>query len=493
MTIAQRSVTSVGWNVTTNGIKVAVLLARSILLARVLPVETFGVYTLATSIVTFSGILPLFGTSTAFLHRTTETADEEPAAAVHFTLRLALVMLWAAALIGLAVLLTQGELRYALIFLTVAFVGLHLTDTPRYILVRRVEHRRLAVLDLLTAMVTTGVAVALAYRGFGLTALLATDAATFLLAVGGLYLWRPVWRPRLLWLRETVRYYLSFGSRSMSESALSEALDNFDDIWTGYYLGNGPLGLCSRAYTFATYPRRFLAMPVNVVAGGTYAELKSDRLRLSKAFFRTNALLVRSGFLLGGLLALVAPEFTRLALGDKWLPMVPAFRLMILFTLLDPMRLTLSGLFTAVGRPERMVRIRALQLAVLIAGLYTLGRLWGIEGVALVVNGVLLLGLIPLLWMARAYVDFSNRRLFGAPGLALCLGGIAGWAAQQAACGLSACPSDWLTGLAKGVAYVGVFCFVLFLLEREDMAAMVAQGRAAMRPRRSAIEPDGRS
>ena len=147
-----------------------------------------------------------------------------------------------------------------------------------------------------------------------------------------------------------------------------------------------------RAYTFATYPRRLLAMPVNAVAGGAYAELKGDRPGLSRAFFSSNALLVRSGFLLGGLLVLVAPEFTRLALGERWLPMVPAFRLMAVFTLLDPIRVTVSSLFVAVGRPEQVVRVRLWQLAAMVVGLFALGSRWGITGVAVVVDGVLLLG-----------------------------------------------------------------------------------------------------
>ena len=45
--------------------------------------------------------------------------------------------------------------------------------------------------------------------------------------------------------------------------------------------------------------------------------------------------LIQFAYLLGAvLLALVAPEFIRLALGAKWLPMLTAFRLMLVFTLL---------------------------------------------------------------------------------------------------------------------------------------------------------------
>lgn len=481
MSLAQRSVTSVSWNAATNVAKIAILLARSILLARLLPVDVFGVYALATSIVTFSGILPLWGMGGAFLHRTPETTDEEQAAAVHFTLRLALIAAWSLLLIGAAYLLTSGPLRLALIVLTLAFAGLHLSDTPRFILMRRVVHRRLAVLDLLTAVFTTLTAVYLAWRGFGLTALLATDVVTAVLAGLALYVWRPVWRPRLLWLRDTARYYLRFGSRTMAESALSEAIDNLDDIWTGAFLGSNALGLYSRAYTFATYPRRILAFPMNLVAGGTYAELKEARHQLSQAFFRTNALLVRSGFLLGGLLVLVAPEFVRLALGEKWLPMIPAFRLMAVFTLLDPLRVTVSQLFVAAGRPGRVVGIRVVQLAALVVGLYWFGQTWGIIGVALVVNGVLLLGLVPLLRAARDYVDFSAWRLFAGPLAALAAGAAAALSVTWALCGAGGCPNDWISSAAKTVVFAAVFGGVLFIIERDDLTRMIASARNVYR------------
>ncbi|CUS01964.2 membrane protein of unknown function [Candidatus Promineifilum breve] len=486
MSLVERSVTSASWNAGANLFKVAILLARSILLARLLPIETFGVYALATAVVTFSGILPKFGLGGAFLHRAAETADEESAAAVHFTLRLVLTAIWAVALLSLSLLLADGGLRLALVVLTLLYGGLYLTDTARMVLVRRVQHRRLAVLDLLNAIATTIVAVILARRGYQLTALLATDFITLAVTVVVLLLWRPVWRPRLLWLRQVVGYYLSFGRRTMAESALSEALDNLDDIWTGVYLGDQALGLYSRAFTFATYPRRLLAFPVFEVAGGTYAELKDDAHQLAQAFFRVNALLLRSGFLMGGLLVLIAPEFVRLLLGEKWLPMVTAFQLMFVYTLLDPVRVTVGQLFVAVGRPERLWRTRLVQLAILVVGLFTLGQRWGINGVAIVVNVMLMAGLVWLLHRAREFVRFSAARLFVPPAVALAGGVLAALAAVYLGCGRTAdltCESDWLAMALKGAPFVATYGGLLFLMERREMSRMAHIVRRALFPR----------
>jgi O-antigen/teichoic acid export membrane protein len=474
-TLAQRSVTSVGWNVVANSAKIVVGFVRSVLLARMLPVEVFGIYALASSVVALTGALPSFGMGGAFIHRAPETADEDQAAAIHFTLKLIFSSVWAVVLMAAALFFTGGQDRLALLVLAFTGYGGQLAQTPQLILTRRVMHRRLALMQFLRTVFAALVAVGLAWRGATLWALLSTDVVALVLTVSALFIWRPVWRPRLAWSAPTVRYYLRFGSRGFVAVLLLRALDRVDDIWAGLFLGKTPLSFYSRAYRFATYPRSILSEPINAVAGGTYAELKEDRPRLSRAFFRVNAFLVRSGFLLAGWLALIAPEFVRLLLGAKWLPMVDAFRLMLVFTLLDPIKVTVGKLFLAVGKPEQLVRARSVQLVVLLAGLFLLGLPYGIEGVALAVNIMLVVGMAILLRGAKAHVDLSLRGLFGVPGVALLAGLALGRGVSLLA---GADSSDWRAAAVKSFVFLFVYAVVLLALEYRrtlDMVLLVAK------------------
>ncbi|MGD8474429.1 MAG: oligosaccharide flippase family protein [Anaerolineae bacterium] len=466
MSVARRSVTAAAWNIVSSLGRVVVLFVRSIILARLLPVEVFGIYAFAMSIVTLSSALPNFGMSGAFLHRAPESQDEKQLAAVHFTLKGLFTLVWAAVLLGVAMIFTRGETRLALMLLTVIYGGIHLAQTPRLILTRRVVHRRMALLQLVDALLSSILAIALAWKGVTLWALIGTDAVTLAVTIFGLYVWRPVWRPRVAWSPQVVRYLISFGSRILVADLLMRALDRVDDLWTGLALGETALGFYSRAYTFAIYPRFILARPINAVAGGTYAELKGDRIRLSKAFFRTNAFLVRTSFLLGGLLALVAPEFIRLALGEKWLPMLTAFRLMLVYTLFDPIKLTIADVLTASGAPGKVIRARAIQLTVLFAGLLTLGTWFGIAGVAIAVDAMLVVGIAILLWQVRAYVDYSIRGLFLIPGLALVVGVVL---ASLVVAHPALQASDWITGAVKIVVFSCSYLGILLVLERREI------------------------
>jgi O-antigen/teichoic acid export membrane protein len=446
-------------------------MVRSILLARFLPVETFGVYAFANSMIALTVVVPNFGMAGAFLHRAPETADLEQTAAIHFTLKLLFTLVWAVLMVVGVLVFATDQTRTALLLLTATTTGMQLAQTPQLILNRQVVHRRLAIIGSLNALLTTLVALGLAWQGQTLWALLATDVVALFLTILALYIWRPVWRPRLSWSTKVVRYFLRFGSRIFLADSLLRALDRVDDLWTGLFLGETALGYYSKAYTFATYPRVILAAPISSVATGTYAELKRDRRRLSQAFFRTNALLVRSGFLLGGILALVAPEFIRVFLGAKWLPMLDAFRLMLVYTLLDPIKGTVASVITTSGAPEKVVRARFIQLVVLIVGLVALGPRLGITGVAVAVDVMLVGGILLLLREARKFVDFSLFRLFAVPALALSVGLLAAWLALNLPGVLK---SDWTSAAAKVAVFSVLYVGILLALERENVKMLLS-------------------
>ncbi len=468
--IAQRSLIAISWMSSSNLISMSILLMRSILLARLLPVEVFGVYGAASAIISVAVIPAVFGLDRAFVHRSEFTQDESSAARIHFSLMSISTGIWLACMSLVIWLLSDGALRISLLVLTATSAVTLLCLTPLTILERRVVHRRRALEAVLSAALTTLAAVWLAWLGYPLLAILSTNIVSALLLVLMVYVWRPVWRPTWGWSTPAVRYFLGFGGKSWLASLLTELLNRGDDLWVSYYLGAQQMGYYSRAYTFATYPRQILAGPIYAVTGGAYAELKEEPEQLSKAFFRSNAFLVRAGFLVTGIMLLIAPEFIRLALGDKWLPMLTTFRLLLIFALLEPLRSTISDLFLAVGAPIQLVWTRLAQLGVLIVGLFVLGSYWGIEGAAVAVNLMILLGIGVMLYRARQYVRFSLLRLFLAPSLALLLALTAASIAQFIP-GVQG--ADWRTAATKIIVFSGVYLAVLWLLEGKSLQAML--------------------
>lgn len=465
MSIAQRSIRSSSYNITASILQTIIIFFRAVLLARLLEPATFGSYKFLFSIVVWSGVLPNFGMVSALIHRSPESEGEN-ALRVHFTLTATFNIIWAVGLLLLSRLFVSPEFLFPFLAIVITQFVDNLGQTARGILIRSVRFRRLALLNIASTLLGSVVAVAMAYFGFGIWSLVATDVAPAVLTFLSFYIINPIWQPRLGWLKDTARYLLKFGSKTFLAGTLLSTLDHIDDIWTGFVLGDTPLGFYSKAYQFATYPRNLLANPLNSVATGTYAHLKDDMHRLSQAFFRVNALLARSSFFLGGLLALIAPEFIRIVLGAKWLPMLDAFRLMLIYTLLDPLKITVANLFTSIGLPEKVVKARFLQLIVLLAGLFTLGPSLGIVGVAIAVDLMLVAGMVLMFVQARQYVKFSIRRLFLVPALALVASMILARLAIELP-GIAGSP--WRTGFTKTAVFTLIYALTIFVLERRDL------------------------
>jgi O-antigen/teichoic acid export membrane protein len=148
------------------------------------------------------------------------------------------------------------------------------------------------------------------------------------------------------------------------------------------------------------------------------------------------------------------------------MPMLDAFRFMLIYTMFDPIKITISGVLIAVGKPEMISRARLIQLLVMLAGLITLGPILEITGVALAVDLMLVVGIAVLLYYVRPFVDYSLRSLFAVPSLALISGIALNWLAGRT---WDLTASDWLGLFVRSGVFVLGYLVVLFVLEGRSL------------------------
>lgn len=424
--LARRGANSIKINSVANLVSILISFSRSVLLARLLPIEVFGIYGAAMAVVALTGSLAKFGMEHAFIHRGEETRDIQVAAAVHFSLNILTSSIWLVGIVlGTLLLVPEQQLRNAILLCSISmFVG-NMADTPRIFLIRKVIHNRIALIGVIDAILGSGIAILLAFQGVQLWALLIGNVITAILKIIFYYFWHPIWKPQFNWNKQGVRYYINFGRKQMLAGWLASAINNIDDLWIVNYLGNYAMGLYAKAFAFANYPRKLLADPINRVAFGTYAALKEDRQKLSEAVSKISSLLTRMSLIMGGLLFFIAPELILFLFGEKWIPMVVAFQLMLPYILLQPLKASISDLFSAMGCPQKLIKVRTIQLGVLAMGLFLLGPEFGIEGVAVAVDIMLLTGMGMLMNNARKFIDINISKTFLVPVgiLVLSLGG----------------------------------------------------------------------
>jgi PST family polysaccharide transporter len=312
--------------------------------------------------------------------------------------------------------LTAGEMATA--------VG----STPITYLRKEMRFKEVAILQVLTSISMTAVGPLMAWRGWGVWAIVGERVSGTVVATLVVWAFIRPWRLRLALDSRMARWYLSYGRFVSATQALDKVLSDFDDFWVGTVLGAQPLGYYSKAYELAGYPRRVVSDPVVQVLFPAFAEAQHDQLRLSRAYFRASCLVVRVGFLLAGCLVLSASALVPLMLGGRWTPMTSAFQLMVVYALLIPLMSVTGNLVNAVGHPELTTRTRAAQSIILVPAVIIGARWWSINGVALATDVVLLLGLLLLLRQSRRIVEVSFKSMLLLPTLALLAGILLGLA-----------------------------------------------------------------
>lgn len=467
--IARQTVGGSLYSVAASGVTLTLGFLRAVLMARLLLPSHFGVATLALFYMNLAMQLRAIGIDSALIHR--KEVDDD-ALATYFTM--SLIQIGVMLVIILALLPFLGLLHPelpALPAVLLAYGGIGIlkgfNNVQTTILSKRMAYRHLALTDVISSVTMTIVGPLLAWMGYGVWAIVAELGSGMLSRAAGIWiLYRP-WRPRIGWNAPLARWFFDYGSKLWVSSNITFLLDRFDDWWIGVSLGANPLGLYSRAYEFARYPRRAIANPILSVFFPAFAHLQDDRPRLSRAFFRPTSLMVRAGGLFSLLLVSIAPEFIRLVLGEKWIPMQLTFQLMIVYSLLDPLVVAAGNLLVATGFPGVIARVRFVQALVFIPAVLLLGRSMGIEGVAIAADLMVLCGALLLFRHTKRVVDYSHRALWLWPAVGVLVAIIAVFAAAPLWQGLSL----WPVVLLKALLVCGIYLSILWIAERRQLLA----------------------
>ncbi len=489
--IARRTVRGSAYSVGASAITIALGLIRTYLMVTYLLPEEVGLAALGLFWVDLVATFSTTGLNNAYIHR---PEADETTRKTYFTFSLLISL--ATFLVTLLIIplvvpfYPQFDGLGGIILAYAAISLLKIYNLPQVTFLNKdLSFGRIARLDVAGAVAATITGPLLAATGFGVWALVGEYAAGVAIRFLLLLAFKRSWRPRLGWDRGQAAWFWNYGKSIWMNSNLTFAIDNFDDFWVGLALGKVPLGLYNKAYEFSRYPRRVVAGPILSVFFPAFALLQADRTRLSRAFFRSASLMVRTSALFSLLVILAAPEVFTLFLPGVWQPMRLTFQLMIVYTILDPLALAANRLMLATGHPKIVTRIRWLQLAVFIPAVIG-GAAWlGIEGVALAADLMMLVGVLLLFRAARHVVDYSASALWRWPILASALVVGATLGLEQAFSGAS--PALILA--VKMAAIPTLFGLVLFLTEREQLLTGMQMIWGLVKPQKSTEGIDGES
>lgn len=359
-----------------------------IFLARLLDPQDFGLVALAMILVGATDLFSGLGMGSALIHT---RLDPRKVAAYAF-----LVTLIFSAFLFLVLntqapffadLLGDPEVAPVLRWLSglILLNGVYLI--PEALLSKELLFRQVSTARIISVLVYNGVAVLLAFLGFGLWSLVYAELARALSRLVAVCVASPSWDwliPRS-WDWKALKGLLRYGIQSTGGGFLSYFNTNWDDWLVGRLIGSTALGFYSKAYDISNRGIVNLNIAVNSVFFPSYAKIQDDKERLSRIYLKHLGVvaLVMTPLSMG--LFVVAAELVPIIFGEKWIPMVLSLQIFAFMALIRPLAASTSPVFMAVGRPDLNLRVSLVLLAAMAPLLFLLlGK--GIAGVAVAVT-----------------------------------------------------------------------------------------------------------
>lgn len=229
---------------------------------------------------------------------------------------------------------------------------------------REMRFRRVALADGISAFATMGVGLIFLFWLRNVWALVAYNLVKGLLQVVTSYLLFP-WRPRIALDTSVVRAVVSFGGALTVVFTANYFMSSFDRGVLGKVAGMEAVGYYAMAYFLAYTPVSYLANVVAPVFLPAFRQIADDSTRMRRAFYKGFVYYSSVFLAIAGLYFITGKYLILVIYGEKWLPGLPAFRILILFGLFRGICMLYASMFFLKERSWLMAGTTVLSAVVL--------------------------------------------------------------------------------------------------------------------------------
>lgn len=345
-----------------------------IVLARLLDPAHYGEITIVNVLITLCNVFVTSGMGSALVQKK-EISERDYDTAFLISLLIAAVMygllFWAAPAIA-------AFYRMPVLKSVIRVMGLRLPlasiNTIQQAKVQReMSFKRFFVATLFGTVLSGIVGILLAWRGFGVWALVAQYLTNTTVDTIVLFFVEK-WIPRLRFSGKNAKAIFSFGWKVLATELVYTVEEDIRSLVVGKVFGSADLAFYDQGQKYPALLVNNLNAAINKVMLPAYSRSQEDLTQLKAMLRRSISLGV---FLLAPLLVgfgAVSETFIRLILTDKWLPCMPFLQIFCVIYLTRPLESACHQALLAIGRGDVvlriMVTINAVELAVVLAAAF---------------------------------------------------------------------------------------------------------------------------
>jgi len=387
LSLRKRVRAGVGWNVSSSLIAELIRFVRSVLLARLLVPEDFGLFGMALTIVAAMNALTTLGLGRTIVANKFDTTAELKAHldtvwSVELIRGLVIALLVSASAFPISRFYGQAQLKVIIPVLGLVTLVQGGQNIGLLILRKEISFARIFWYEVTTNTVGIALTVALAVVMRNVWALVIGLLVTAALGTILSYVFHS-YRPRLAFEPHALRRALSLGKLTLVIAVASYVTNMADNVMVGRLLGPAALGNYSLAFNISSAPISVLVFSLSAVLFPAYAEITTERpMNLEPAFTRVFGIALMIMVTITVPLFLLAGEVVELLFGPRWTTAGTVLRVLALVIPLRGLSLIISNFFWGLNRPREVTVGTTLEAIVFLAALYPLIKILGLTGAA---------------------------------------------------------------------------------------------------------------
>ncbi|HEU5294350.1 MAG TPA: lipopolysaccharide biosynthesis protein [Burkholderiaceae bacterium] len=399
----------VGWMLLFKLTERSLGIVSTLVLARVLSPQDFGVVAMAQSVIVMVQLLAMFGFDLALIRDPSASVDHYHTA---WTLNAALGALICLIVVGLAdpiaAFYSKPELFWVVCALAASSLFSGLENIGIVAFRKEMRFRSEFVFQVSRKLVAIGVTVPLAFALESYWALVAGTVASALASTLISYRVHP-FRPRFSLAKAAELF--SFSRWLLLGNVIGFVRDRAPDFFIGRFAGAAALGAYNVSYEIANLPTTELSAPINRALMPGYAAVADDRAALQRTYLEAFGLLACLAVPAAVGIVALADLLVPVLLGPKWIATVPLVQMLAAIGVFRVMQSSSAMALVAIGHPKSVSLASGLYAGVLLVCLALLVPSLHAEGAAIATAVATLVATPVFLLQLRRYVGIALRRV----------------------------------------------------------------------------------
>ncbi len=218
---------------------------------------------------------------------------------------------------------------------------------------KQLKFKVLSIVTIMSSIISLGVTITLAYKGFGVWSLVVQYLVMAL--IPALVFWFVIrWRPKMTFSWTSFKELFGFGFYMFLTHLINQFGTQLQGLLIGRFYNASTMGYYSKAQRTESLASHTISSVMTQVTFPLYAEMQNDKKAMAKVIKKITMTLAYFSFPLLFIFLLLAKPLFIILYSERWLPSVPYFQVLCIAGLAGCLQAVNYQSISAIGKSRTM-------------------------------------------------------------------------------------------------------------------------------------------